>query len=229
MSSWEYSHPTPKAHPIILTNGRADCFRQMRSSLVNVIGIEPGTVIDDSGSPDYRDWVRAQMPGWDVVPVSYSGPQGYSAAMQYLWGVAAGYEYFFLIEDDFVFERPVFTSVLVELLIEHPHLAQLVLLRQPWFGNEVEHGGLLEAIAARGERVVYRPEWVEQRATWSCNPTVIRGGWWVRDHPWPYGAGSEYRFGRELFARDANAVTAWYGDGKTPWVRHVGERSGFGH
>jgi len=201
----------------------------MASSLVNVVDIRYGLIVDDSGSPDYREWLRQQMPGWTVTAVDQDSPAGYSAAMRYVWSLAAGYDFVFLIEDDFVFEQPVFVSALVEVLIENPHLAQLVLLRQPWFQNEIDHGGLLEAIEARGVELLRRPEWVEQRATWSCNPTVFRGGQWILNHPWPSGAGSEYRFGQELFKSEPSTVSAWYGVGKTPWVRHVGGRSGFGH
>lgn len=227
LPSWEPPKMSP-AYPIILTNGRKDCFEQMAQSLSLVLDLGQGLIVDDSGNPEYAEWLRSRMPGWGVRTTP-GYPDGYAGAMQEVWRYAARYEHVFLIEDDFVFQRPMFTEGLVELLDTHPHIAQFILLRQPWFGNEIASGGLLEAMVDRGEVLDYKPEWVEQRVTWSSNPTVFRGANWVLAHPWPSGEGSEFRFGQRLFTDEPGTVSAYYGDGKTPWVRHVGERSGFGY
>jgi len=217
-------------HTIVLTNGRKDCLEQMFASYEkNVAGAAPGTIVDDSGDPGYRQYLSQTYRDWQVYAVA-DRAAGYSTAMQRVWALASQHLNVFLVEDDFVFTRPVDLSWLQGLLDTEQHLSQVVLLRQPWFPNEIEAGGLIQALQARGEDVTPNTNgtdvWFEHQATWSSNPTVFRGGAWVRQHPWPSGEGSEYRFGRQLVSEDY--YFAYYGD-DIEFVEHIGQRSGFGH
>lgn len=224
-----------RAYPIVLTNGRGDCLLKMMDSFRSkVYGCEvAGTIVDDSGDYEYRRWLRTEFPLWAVRPVRFNAA-GYSAAMQTVWDESYTQRHVFLIEDDFVFTRPVFLADLISVLCARPYLAQLVLLRQAWFPNEIQHGGLIPALEAQGRVMnpVKSPhthsQWIEHTATWSSNPTVFRGGNWVLDHPWPSGEGSEYRFGQDLFQAEPSTRVAYWGNG-TEYVEHIGQRTGFGH
>jgi len=223
---------------VFLTNGRSECLAEAvysRSMKVAVPGEADFLIVDDSGDPKYREWLSAHFT-YRKWWVGYNA-QGYDAAMREIWWLAADYDYVFLIEDDFVFNQEVDLGDMIEILRTHPHMAQLVLLRQAWFGNEVQAGGLIPALQAMGHRFEHfgdagclhgSPSWLEHRATWSTNPTLFRGREWVLDHPWPVGEGSEYRFGQSLFQTEPETVCAYWGDGSV-YVTHQGERKGFGY
>lgn len=187
-------------------------------------------IVDDSGNADWRAEI-ADRYGVPVVPVGPT-PRGYAEAMSTVWELGRLKEVIFLVEDDFVFTRSVDVRDLSATLRNDVMIAQLVLLRQPWFGNEVAAGGLLPALEQMGHALRKRKgtygEWIEHRATWSSNPTVMRGGLWMEQHPWPTGDGSEYRFGQQLFANASAAVCGYWGDG-SEYVEHIGQRTGFGY
>jgi hypothetical protein len=202
----------------------------MMASYNQVAGAVAGTIIDDSGDSEYRQYLFETYPDWQVYAVA-DAAAGYWPAMKCVWAIASQHEFVFFVEDDFVFTRPVSLHSLQSFLERNPTLAQVVLLRQPWFPNEIEAGGVVNALAKRGEYVISRSDmegdtWIQHLATWSGNPTLFRGADWVRHHPWPGGEGSEYRFGRELVSQGYSF--AYWGDG-TEYVEHIGQRTGFGH
>lgn len=217
---------------VYLTNGRKACLLESMETLPGHLTLPADPhllIVDDSGDPEYRKFLRDRFGEvWEISEVG-GAAQGYSAAVQHIWRKAEAYDFVFLIEDDFLFERPVNLQDLATSLRHCPEVAQFVLLRQSWFGNEVEAGGLLPALERMGHKLTHvGTNWIEHRATWSTNPTLFRGGNWVKNHPWPSGEGSEYRFGQSLFLTEPKTVCAYWGDG-TEYVRHIGERKGFGY
>lgn len=226
LNPYDITSPEP-VHPIILTNGRAGCLQAMVQSLSHVRDLSRGSIVDDSGDPGYRQILRAVLPGWQIY--SHREPQGYTDSMQDVWAIAARHDYVFLIEDDFIFERDFRLRQMADVLERTPHLVQVVLLRQAWFPNEIGAGGLIPALEEIGHRFTGSYSWVEHRACWSTNPTVFRGGQWALEHPWPAVESSEWVFGQTLFSDEPDTFCAYWGDGKTPWVHHIGERTGFGY
>lgn len=220
---------------VFLTNGRRECLPWAVSSFDASVLVPEDTafvIVDDSGDEGYRRWIRDQF-AYPVHPVAPE-PAGYNAAMREIWVLAKDYDYVFMVEDDFVFNRGVELRDMIDLLEVQPTLGQIVLLRQAWFPNEFEAGGLIAALAVMGHKFgsivgegglqIALPH----RATWSTNPNLFRGGAWVENHPWPIGDGSEYRFGQELFAAEPETVCAYWGAGDE-YVTHDGERKGFGY
>jgi len=201
----------------------------MMPTLANVTFPHDSTfaIFDDSGDPEYRAWLQKTYSG-TLFRFVGDEARGYNAAMRLIWQVAEGFDHVFMVEDDFLFKKPVNLQEMADGLRHFPEVAQFVLLRQPWFGNEVAVGGLLPALEAMGNPLWRGSAWIEHRATWSTNPTLFRGGDWVKEHPWPIGEGSEYRFGQELFSSEPRTVCAYWGDG-TEYVEHIGERKGFGY
>jgi hypothetical protein len=215
---------------IVLTNGRRDCIaRTIPSAREHLTGVSSLTIVDDSGDLDYAAWCDTFG---DCLP---TGGAGYWRAMRTVWETARALlggdstDSVFFLEDDFVFHEDVDITCLNRVLDEQPHLTQIALLRQPWFANEVEHGGLIEALEAQGqkfdEQTDGRHSWIEHRATFTGNPSLIPARTFV--HDWPAGAWSESRFGRQLFA-DPDARGAYWGRrGDPPRVEHIGhERVG---
>ena len=219
---------------IVLTNGRRDCVsRTIPSALEHLTGASTLTIVDGSGDVEYATWLRNTFGG--CVP---TGGVGYWRAMQAVWEQARALlggdsiDSVFLLEDDFVFHEDVDLTCLSRVADEQPHLTQIALLRQPWFVNEVECGGLIEALEAQGqtftERTDGRHAWIEHRACFTGNPTLIPARTFKRD--WPSGAWSESRFGRELFADPAARGAYWGRRDDPPLVEHIGhERVGMGY
>ena len=213
---------------IVLTNGRPDCIsKAISSALGHLDGVGDGLIVDDSGDDVYRAWLTEQYSA-PVIPVG-DGPCGYWKAMRAVWDLARSLDTdaFVFWEEDFVLNTPVDISDLVAVLDAHPHLTQMALLRQPWWPNEIRHGGLIEALEAGGgqdfvERTDGTHHWVEHRACFTGNPCVIPRRTFERD--WPEGDWSESRFGRDLF-RDPEACGAYWGRrSDPPRVEHIGHQ-----
>ena len=216
---------------IVLTNGRRDCISQtIPSALKHLSGITNLTIIDDSGDPAYTAWLRDTFGG--CLP---TGGVGYWRAMQAVWEQARRFfghdltESTFLLEDDFVFHEDIDLTCLDRVLNEQKHLTQIALLRQPWFANEIQHGGLVEALEAQGqtftERTDGRHHWIEHRACFTGNPCLVPAR--TVAHDWPEGAWSESRFGRLLFANPLARGAYWGRRSDPPRVEHIGhERVG---
>lgn len=225
----------PSVPLIVLGNGRGDYLTQTVASIrKHLSGYGPVTIVDDSGDAAHRDWLRRTVApdlGASVVPVA-ARPAGYPAAMRRVWALAGGHDMACMWEEDFVLTEDVDLTDLAGVLAEHPYLTQIALLRGPWFGNEVAHGGLIEALEAQGQHFHEVTDgthhWIEHRACFTGNPSVIPRRTFA--HPWPSGDWSESRFGRGLFA-DPRARGAYWGRrGDPPRVEHIGvERVGQGY
>lgn len=189
-----------------------ECLRSVDEHLRGVTGL---TFIDDSGDQEHRDWLKQFG---RVVHVS-DQQAGYGAAMKAVCKTAEGREAMFL-EEDFTFITEVSLEAMAEVLWHRPYLAQVALLRQPWFPNEIVHGSLMKALEARGYEFQEVCGVIEQDATFTCNPAVWRGP--VFASGWPEGKWSEDRKRDELLAQGYRF--SWL-----PGVRvhHSGERQGF--
>jgi hypothetical protein len=213
---------------IVLTNGRRECVsRTIPSALDHLTGAGPLTIIDDSGDPEYAAWLR------DTFGVcTPTGGVGYWRAMQAVWERARillggdSTDSIFLLEDDFVFHADVDLTDLNHVLGTQPHLTQIALLRQAWFANEIRHGGLIEALEAQGQTFEERTDgarhWIEHRACFTGNPSLITARTFARD--WSAGAWSESRFGQMLFTDPAARGAYWGRRGDPPTVEHIGDR-----
>lgn len=217
---------------ILLTNGRPECIaKTIPSALEHLSGVDRMVVVDDSGDPTYGQWLVDEYAGgpWDTRVLHLEGEHGYWRAMRAVWALARhwhGIDKFLFLEDDFIFNEAVNLDDLAAVLDSHPHLVQIALLRQPWFGNEHEAGGLIEALEAQGQKFTERTDgdhwWIEHRACFTGNPSIIPRRTFERD--WPEGAWSESRFGRLLFTDPAASGAYWGRRSDPPRVEHIGHQ-----
>lgn len=191
--------------------------------------IDRKIISDDSGDPEYLDWLRSHFGplGFQIAGTRHR--RGYCDAIADLWQIigAADQRYVFWLEDDFHLNRPVDLVEMADTLDAHTEIAQLVLRRQPWFPHEVAAGGIIEA---KPDSFTDRtgPDRVEHREHWSLNPTLFRTKL-CRDQPWPKGPWCESKLGQQVLA-DPDARLAYWGPSTDdPWVTHTGIRAGTGY
>jgi hypothetical protein len=176
-------------------------------------------MVDDSGDPEYGDWLRDTFRNWHVV--SHDKRMGLGAAIDTAWSHLSSVDcdYVFHLEDDWLFPVPVPIDEMAAHLERDPSLAQVTLYRQP--GSPQEHiaGGYLRLhdyeLAEAGDATDL---WVS-RKLFSFNPSL-----------YPKGV-THYRGGLEAavtdaMVRDGLRFAVLAGDGETPLCFHIGaERS----
>lgn len=221
---------------VITTDGRRDCFARMIESLDRwVAGMTPQRFVwDDSGDPAYREWLRetAGPMGFQIIGAHPGQVKlGQDRALQRLWKLLAKDHrgWIFHVEDDFVFERGVDLRAMINV-VERRQLAQMSLLRQPWFPGELRAGGVIERNpdAFTGMSFSGEPHrWIEHRSYFTLNPCVYPRSLTLRG--WPTGRRHEARFASDLFDSNGAVHCGIWGDG-TPWIQHIGaERTGHGY
>jgi hypothetical protein len=158
----------------VTTDGRGDYLLQAIDSLR--VSLDPWpewrVVVDDSGDSAYGIMLhRRYEPDFTICP--HSSRRGLAAAVRLAWtlALATPARYVFHAEDDFIYREPVDLAGMARLLDENPHLAQVVLKRQPWGEQEIAAGGQIEVAP---DEYVDREGFVEHRRLFSFNPSLIR-------------------------------------------------------
>lgn len=158
----------------VTTDGRGDYLLQAIDSLR--VSLDPWPsgrcMVDDSGDQDYTDMLRERYePDFTICP--HSSRRGLAAAVRLAWmqALATPARYVFHAEDDFTYREPVDLARMARLLDENPHLAQVVLKRQPWGEDEIAAGGQIEVAP---DEYTARDGFVEHRRLFSLNPSLIR-------------------------------------------------------
>jgi|GEM_PF-1846571 len=208
---------------VVVLSNRGDAYVHdaIASLAEHVTGWGELTIVDDSGDEDHRARMAVRYPDAQIVPVAPK-PAGYGRAMGTVFDVMAG-EHALFWEEDFRAVSDIDLEALTAHLRGDPWLAQVALLRGPWFGNEHATGGVIEAREAQGAKFTRVGGLIRHVDHFTSNPSVLPR--WVWERGWPEGDWSESRFGRQLVA-DGHGFA--YIDGGV-MVEHVGVRSGFGY
>ncbi len=186
---------------------------------------------------DTRDWlsqheniIMEALPTQprNILRVVDTEQRGYTAQSRFVWEELRKLdtEYVLFWEADFRPITPVPLAGMEVVLRFDPDLAQVALLRQPWFANEVAAGGLIEALEAQGQTFYTEQNYIKHRSGWTCNPCLFERKL-ADKYEWPDTAWSESRFGRIL--REDGFSFAYYGTARTPMVEHVGVRTEVSH
>lgn len=234
-----YVPPFPEAPParivgaktdlVVLTSGRAEYLRETLASADKHLR---GTfaqrwMFDDSGDPAYGEFLDVTY-GNHFTIIHNASNTGYASAMasarQHVRD-AGGAPYVFWLEDDFVFLRDIDVDELATCL-ERPGLAQIVLLREPYYGPELEKGSIPNEHPASYTREVFRGiHLLSHKRFYSSNPNLAKRE--LYDVRWPVGRGTEQRMGKLLVRQGFDFAYLGWGD---PQVRHIGEvRGGHGY
>jgi hypothetical protein len=134
------------------------------------------------------------------------------------------WEYVLWVEEDFRFnERPPMEEMRT-ILDAAPHLAQVVLKRQPWSFEEHEAGGIVEMTpSAYTDLSLSGIHWLEHQRIFSLNPCLIPRP--ILQRGWPDGNEAEQT--ELLVSRGFHF--AMYGKREDPpLVTHVGHERGQG-
>jgi hypothetical protein len=199
--------------------------------------ISKKVIVDDSGDAMYRRWLDdTYADRYDIH--HHASRLGFCRTWRHAHSLATDTSPFvFLLEDDFLFRRPVNLYELVEVLGQRPHLAQISLVRQPWNDEEKAAGGLLQGRKGElrhfelGEQGIH---WTEGRLWFTTNPSVTRRSALTA---WGEGPECEGKLTQHLlengFADVAPADVSfgyWGHLSDDPWVWHIGdERTGTGY
>ena len=216
---------------LVMTDGRLDCIQQaIESARDNLLGEVTYKVIhDDTGDETHRDRLREMFPDFTVI--GQPTRQGFGGAIQSAWAhIRARSEmYVFHLEDDFVFNEPVWLYEMQRVLVRNPSLIQLALRRQPWNDAERAAGGIVEQHPEHYHDVSDgSAHWLEHRRFFTTNPSIYRRQ--LTEKRWPDGAESEGRFGLMLMENPAVKFGYWGRRADPPKVHHVGsDRMGTGY
>jgi hypothetical protein len=137
----------------VLTDGRKQYIERAIPSWMKQYDslISNKFIIDDSGQKDYRAWLKDYFPSFTIIPVGASRC-GYSLAMSKVFStiVESKTKYVLHLEDDFILNKPVSLENMISVLDKKPLVSQMSIMRQPWFANEKECGGVVEALEQQG-------------------------------------------------------------------------------
>jgi hypothetical protein len=223
---------------LVITDGRDAYLEQAVDSVVNLSGnITEWWMFDDTGDESYRASLAARYPAWRHIN---GGPRlGASGAVRKAWEILndqSSATYIFHLEQDFVITRVVPLDDLAGLLYDYPHIAQVVLRRNPVNPLEQAAGGVVEQHPGwYVDRIdPFGRRWLEHSAYWSNNPCLYRTS--ILDLGWPEHIAGQY--GESTFTfllrehgmvdADGDQVRfAYWGPRDTGvWVEHIGhERS----
>lgn len=216
----------------VLTDGRKEYLEQTLPTWIEAYGdkIEHKIILDDSGNTGYRHWLVETFPDFVVVAIG-KDRCGYDVAMREVFLVVRtlGLPYNLHVEDDFKLHTPPDLDKVCEVLDNFPQVSQMSFMRQPWYPNEVEAGGVVEALERQGavsfqQKFTNGSSWVRHNAFWTANPNVFPQ--WVAHREWPDAPWCEMKFSQAL--RYDKKVSGIWGH-RDSWVcvEHIGEvRSG---
>lgn len=156
---------------------------------------------------------------------------GMGGAARAAWDLALdeGWDYLLHVEEDFRFQDLPLEQM-VWVLAKNPHLAQVVLKRQPWSAEEAQAGGQMETNPQAYTEcwgLGHNLRWVEHDTLFSMNPSLIPRN--VLELGWPAtGGGVERDITTACHA--AGLRFAYYGGrNDAPRCEHVGHIRAAGH
>lgn len=211
----------------VLTDGRKEYIKKaLPTWFENLSEIDQRFIIDDSGDIKYRRWLSKTFKSFEIIPVG-NDRCGYDAGMQKIFSTVKElkYSYCFHIEDDFILRKSFNIQDLKTILKLNKNMSQVSLMRGPWFHNEVQHGGVVNAIKASNKNAKFLNKnknglrWVQHQAYWTCNPNLFPS--WIIDIEWPSGNWSESRFSKKIFDK-GKVAGIFENENSWPFIEHIG-------
>lgn len=218
---------------MLLTDGRGYVKHALASFVENIFVPNDmqftSVIVDDSANTKHYDKLCSDLPNVKVIAPE-SKKRGFYGAIQAGWDYISTLdaEWVFHLEEDFVFNQTIPIVEMKQILLENPHLAQVVLKRQPWGEAEVAAGGIVECWPDLYEdHSIGDISWCEHDLFFTTNPSLYHKS--IIEHDWPQMNGSEAEFTKKL--KSQGKRFAFFGKKfDAPRVTHVGNvRTGTGY
>lgn len=214
---------------LVITDRRVEyLIPTMESAIANLkCEFDAKLMVDDSGDPIVAVYLDEKYPDFEIR--HHSRPYGYNRcfADAFLW-VRGKFDFVFLQENDWVYERPADVVGMEEVLRERSDLSEMVLVRCPANGIERQTGGFFKAKVAEDVFEPYETKgyrWLKRlNFGFSGNPALFPIRVFDVDFP-PMVRDlrdAEVGFGRELLARGMT-LGYWGTKADLPCVKHIGE------
>lgn len=206
---------------VCLTNGVRDTLAKTLDSFDRMVTGPIGRrlIVGDNCTPQHDGWETVTVKGGNYIR---------AVRAAYDHAIGSGQPWIWFLEDDFVYETPIDITAMQAAMDAEPRLAQMALLRQAWYPDELAAGGIIGAHQANGGTFLQRRSpagnpWVAHWCYWTQNPMLTRRAF-MAAHEWPKVSGSESRFGRALFRDDAVPLAGIWGSlDDPPKVTHIGD------
>lgn len=217
---------------LVFTDGRRDCLNRTLESWRTKMRATDDIdwlIVNDCLDPVFAEWLEDEFPWAGIAHTATK--LGFCGTVQRGWGlVPVEADYVLHLEDDFVLNDDLDLDNLLDVLDNHPHLAQLVLKRQSWGPAEERVGGIVEQWPdCYEDKTDGLHHWAEHRLFWSTNPSIYQTR--MLDHGWPDPPACEGAFTQKILDDSPDWRFAFWGR-KTdpPRVHHIGdERVGNGY
>lgn len=220
------------------TSGRRDCFERTLQTFMQRVRPRPTAVYiyDDGFRTKARRYVAdGFLDDLGATTIEVDGKRrrvGFCEATAACWKAAASevsIGWFFHLEDDFEILRSVDLTDLAHVLSLERQVAQMALMRDAVNDVEKAAGGLYESRRDEYERrgTGSPNAWLEHRSYFTTNPALMRTSL-ARSFEWPTEKHCEGVYDHGLRRSLPDLTYGAWGVG-TPWVRHIGEREGFGY
>lgn len=214
---------------VVLTSGRREYLQATLASADERLHglIVNRLMFDDSGDPAFAAWLDERY--GDRFKIHHNERNlGYSVAMSVARetvAAAGGSPLVFWLEDDFIFNRDVDLGEMAQLL-ENERLAQVALLRGPYYEREIAAGSIPDEHPESYVRAVFRGiRYLRHERFYTSNPNLARRE--LYEIPWPEGRHTESRFGKQLVAQGMQYAFLGWGES---WIEHIGAvRGGHGY
>jgi hypothetical protein len=213
---------------IVLTSGRKDLISQTIPAWIDKYKdtFDNKFIVDDSGDENYREWLKQYSDKYNFKIINVSDKNlGYIYAMQKVLDTfkLSGKRYMFFLEEDFIPKVNIDFDKMKYLLENNKEMIQISLMRQPWYQEEIDAGGLIESRKENFENITEKNniKWVKHRAYFTGNPSLISDK--VLEYGWPNALWSETLFGKILVRKGFYfGILGLPGDHDWLAVEHIG-------
>jgi hypothetical protein len=203
----------------VLSDGRFDYLMETLESLneSNDLPFKQKMILVD-GNPGAASSLRDSLKEWQIW--TNPGRSGLAQSVKQLWkNVNKEIKYIFHLEEDFTFNEYIDIYSMIKVLDNNPHLAQMLLKRQPWGSEEPKYGGYVEM---NPDSYIEKTDginiWCEHRNFFSLNPCVIPRK--IFDLGWHED--NERGFAQLIFEDKNMRCGLWGAKFDPPKVHHIG-------
>lgn len=210
---------------LFFTDGRNDYLKQTLDSFFDKVKFpeKPYFILIDD-NPQDRDtkFLEGLKKKFKINKMILNGERlGIFGAVQEAWrNVPKDCEFIYHQENDFTYNEEIDINILLKAL-SNRHIFQICLLRQAWYENEIQKGGIYQANPGIFKEANYaNVNMVLHRGFFSHNPCLYKSKFANPD----FANYNEYTYMNWLKSQDSNGWCAYLGKlTDAPKVTHIGK------